>query len=84
MPLDPEALFDKVTDGELVLIQSIIQSGWAFRAHDHTRDARELAVTMTKLVEGAVAEELRRREIDPMRVATRLMDLVVQRLPKEI
>ena len=86
MPLDPEALFAKITDGELVLLHSVIESGWKFRAHDTTRDARELAVTMTKLVEGAVVQEMARREISPIKVATRLMDIVVQRLPdpKEI
>ena len=79
MTLDTESAFRHITDGELVLIHSVIESGWRARSHRPENAAEALAVT--KLVEAAVIEEMKRREITPMKVATRLMQIVVERMP---
>jgi len=77
--LDTESVFRHITDGELVLIHSAIESGWRARSHRPEDAAGALAVT--KLVEAAVLAEFRRREITYMKVATRLMQIVVERMP---
>lgn len=81
MSLDTESVFRHITDGELVLIHSVIESGWRARAH-RPEDAAE-ALAVTKIVEAAVLAEFQRREITPMGVATRLMQIVVERMPTQ-
>ena len=80
--LSPVEIFAGFTDAEVVLVALTLESGFQFRARDPMN--AETAVVLQQVFAYAVGEELRRRELDPMRLATALMGRVISRLPEEV
>ena len=76
-------VFQGLADADVILCALLVENGVRFRPVDPVKDAGD-AVTVDRLFAGLVRDEMRRRELDVQRYATRLMEITLNRLPKDV